>query len=425
MAQFVIHGRKRVSGTHRVPGNKNAALPMLTACVLTDAPVTLTNLPLIEDVRTTLEILTVLGADVALRGHTVTVACKGLHRRRIGRALCGRTRAAILFAGPMAARHGGVTLYPPGGDVIGRRRLDTHFDALRQLGIDVQGKQTYAFRSTGLHAADILLDEASVTATENTLMAAVLAPGETVIYNAACEPHIQSLCRMLNQMGAAITGIGTNRLLVTGVDALHGARVRIPPDYVDAASFAAAAALTGGRLVLEDAPTPDMAMSGKVFRRLGVRWQFEGATQAVVPAGQRLRIQNDFGAAIPKTEDGIWPGFPSDLMSIAIVLASQAAGTMLFFEKLFESRLYFVDRLIEMGARIVQCDPHRVIVSGPARLHGTALSSPDIRAGVALLLAALCAKGTSVIGNAQVIDRGYETIDQELRRLGADIERVA
>ncbi len=424
MAQFVIHGRRRVSGTHRVPGNKNAALPMLAACVLTDKPVTIANLPLIDDVRTTLDILSALGADVSLRGHTATVTCGCLRRRRVDRALCARARSAILFAGPMAARHGRVTLHPPGGDVIGRRRLDTHFGALDQLGISVQGKQAYVFRSTGLHAADILLDEASVTATENTVMAAVLAPGRSTIFNAACEPHVQALCHMLNGMGADIAGIGTNLLTVTGVVALTGTHVHVPPDYVDAASFAVAAALTGGRLTLEESPVADLTMTAKVFHRLGVGWQPEGATTLVVPATQPLRIRNDFGAAIPKTEDGIWPAFPSDLMSIAIVLATQASGAMLFFEKLFESRLYFVDRLIEMGARIVQCDPHRVIVTGPARLHGTTLSSPDIRAGVALLLAALCAKGVSRIGNAQIIDRGYETIDQELRRLGADIERV-
>jgi UDP-N-acetylglucosamine 1-carboxyvinyltransferase len=423
MAEFIIRGGKRIAGRHKTPGNKNAALPMLAACVLTDQPVTLQNVPLIQDVRTMLDILVELGADVELRGHSVTICCSGLRKRRLDSELCRRVRSSILFAGPMVARYGKVTVSPPGGDVIGRRRLDTHLDGLSQLGITVQADSDYAFHRGTLKGADILLDEASVTATENILMAAVLAPGRTTIYNAACEPHVQDLCRLLCKMGASIDGIGTNYLTIEGVDTLGGARHRVAPDYIEAASFIAAAALTGGKLQIDGIVPADFAIIGKHFSRLGVTWELAGSTLSV-PQGQTLEIQDDFGAAITKLEDGTWPNFPSDLMSVSIVLASQAKGTMLFFEKMFESRMYFVDRLIEMGARIVQCDPHRVVVSGPTTLHGTKLSSPDIRAGMSLLLAALCAKGESRIGNAQVIDRGYETVDRELRRLGADIERV-
>jgi UDP-N-acetylglucosamine 1-carboxyvinyltransferase len=423
MARFVIQGGRRLSGRLRVPGNKNAALPMLAACVLTDEPVTLQDLPLIEDVSCMLAILEDLGAQVDLKGHTVRVCAKGLRRRRLNPDLCAKVRSSILFAGPMAARHGQVTVFPPGGDVIGRRRLDTHFDALRQLGVDIWGKNYYVFRRRKLTGARLLLDEASVTATENAVMAAVLAEGCTTIFNAACEPHVQDLCRMLNRMGARIRGVGTNRLRIAGVTSLHGVTHRVSPDYIDAVSFLAAAALTGGELVVENSPTEHGDVLARPFERLSVKWEIRDHLLRL-PAGQTLRVRNDFGAAVPKIEDGVWPSFPSDLMSVAIVMATQARGTMLFFEKLFESRLYFVDRLIEMGARIVQCDPHRVIVSGPTRLSGTHLTSPDIRAGMAMVLAALCAKGESTIDNAQVIDRGYEQVDKRLRKLGAEIARV-
>ena len=424
MARFIILGGKRIAGRHKSPGNKNAALPMLAACVLTDKPVTLQNVPLIQDVHSMLAILEQLGADVTLHGHTVTVCCAGIRKRRLDAALCRRVRSSILFAGPMVARHGKVTVSPPGGDVIGRRRLDTHFEGLTKLGISIQAERDYTFQQDNFKAADILLDEASVTATENILMAAVLALGCTTIFNAACEPHVQDLCRMLNKMGAQIRGVGTNFLTIDGVTALDGVRHRIAPDYVEAASFITAAALTGGALQVDDVIPEDFAIVGKHFTRLGVTWELK-AGSLFMPAQQPLKILDDFGAAVPKIEDGTWPNFPSDLMSVSIVLASQATGTMLFFEKMFESRMYFVDRLIEMGARIVQCDPHRVVVSGPTTLHGMRMSSPDIRAGMSLLLAALCAKGESIIENAQVIDRGYENVDRELRRLGADIERVS
>jgi UDP-N-acetylglucosamine 1-carboxyvinyltransferase len=323
----------------------------------------------------------------------------------------------------MAARYGRVTVSPPGGDVIGRRRLDTHIDGLARLGIVLEGEHDYRFERSSFAGNDILLDEASVTATENILMAAVLAPGRTTIFNAACEPHVQDLCNMLVKMGAQITGIGTNLIAIEGVSALCGTQYRISPDYVEAASFIAASVMTGGTLEVKDIRAQDFTIIGKHFARLGVNWKIEENT-LTVPVHRKLTIQDDFGQAVPKLEDGTWPNFPSDLMSVAIVLATQAHGTMLFFEKLFESRMYFVDRLITMGARIVQCDPHRVVISGPAPLMGTSLSSPDIRAGMSLLLAALAAKGESIIGNAQVIDRGYENVDRELRRLGADIERI-
>lgn len=422
MAQFIIRGGHRLGGHHKPPGNKNAALPMLAACVLTDETVCLHNLPLIDDVHTMLALLDEIGVSVRLRGHTVELCARGIRTTRLNAALCRKVRSSILFAGALAARHGKAVLFPPGGDVIGRRRLDTHFDSLRQLGIAVHADGHYKFTARNLRGARIVLDEASVTATENAVMAATLAKGVTTIFNAACEPHVRDLCVMLNRMGARIGGVGTNSLQIKGVESLRGVAHRIAPDYVDAAGFIAAAALTGGRVTIDDAHEDDFAVISRSFAKLGVRWTIANGILRMRPC-RRLTILEDFGAAIPKIEDGPWPSFPSDLMSAALVLATQASGTMLFFEKMFESRMYFVDRLIEMGARIVQCDPHRVVVSGPARLHGTRLSSPDIRAGMALLLAALCAKGETVIGNAEVIDRGYENIERRLRALGADIVR--
>ncbi|MFC1452027.1 UDP-N-acetylglucosamine 1-carboxyvinyltransferase [Verrucomicrobiota bacterium] len=423
MAHFIIHGGKRLRGRHKPPGNKNAALPMLAACVLTDQPLRLRNVPLIQDVRTMLDILAELGVHITVRGRTVCLCAKTIHSTSLDKALCGKVRSSILFAGPLAARHGSATLFPPGGDVIGRRRLDAHFEGLRQLGIHQSGSDSYRFQRRRLKGTRILLDEASVTATENVVMAACLAPGKTSVFNAACEPHVQDLCRMLNKMGAAITGIGTNCLTIRGVRRLKGADHRVAPDYIDTAGFIAAAALTGGSLTVQDAPRSHLDVIQRGFLKLGLKWRFRDRL-LVLPGNQSLRITTDFGSAVPKIEDGTWPAFPSDLMSAAIVLATQAEGTVLFFEKLFESRMYFVDRLIDMGARIVQCDPHRVLVTGPAALHGSHMSSPDIRAGMALLLAALCAKGCSRISNAEIIDRGYENVDLELRELGADIERV-
>ena len=422
MSRFTIKGGKRLSGEYTVGGNKNAVLPMLAACTLTDEPLVLDNVPLIDDVRTMIEILRGLGVAVERKDHTVTLCARGLRRGRLSPELCRQVRSSILFAGPLAARLGRATLFPPGGDIIGRRRVDTHFDGLRALGIEVGGGAHYSLRRRALRGAAIVLDEASVTATENVLMAATLAPGTTTIFNAACEPHVQDLCALLNKMGARIEGIGTNLLRIAGVDALHGATHRVQPDLIELGSLVTAAAVTGGELTVRGVCPDQVAIVRRSFQRLGIAWTVEGDTLRLT-ARQKLRIVKDFGGVVPKIEDGTWPGFPSDLMSVAIVAATQATGTILFFEKLFESRMYFVDQLRAMGANIIQCDPHRVLVVGPHHLHGTHMASPDIRAGMALLIAALCAKGVSTIDNAESIDRGYERVEEKLRALGADITR--
>jgi UDP-N-acetylglucosamine 1-carboxyvinyltransferase len=413
MSRLLITGQRRLSGAFAPTGNKNAALPMLAACLLTDEPITLHNVPRIQDVEVMLLLLTQLGVSISREGRSVTLCAKAARPRRLEKELCRRVRASILLAGPLAARHGRAALYPPGGDIIGRRRLDTHFEGLRALGIDVERGEFLTFRRRRLAGSDILLDEASVTATENVLMAAVLAENDTTMFNAACEPHVQDLGALLNKMGAQIEGLGTNRLRIRGVSQLRGAGHMIGPDYIELGSYMAAAAATHGELRIADFADDFGAMRviERAFRKLGV-------------GTRTLRIQKEAGLAIPKIEDGAWPAFPSDLMSVAIVLATQARGSALFFEKMFESRMYFVDRLIEMGARIIQCDPHRVLVEGPARLHAIHMSSPDIRAGMAMLVAALCAKGRSVIDSADVIDRGYERVDERLRALGAEIERA-
>ena len=417
-----------MSGVHCVPGNKNAALPMLAASLLTAEPVVLRNLPLIADVRTMIDLLAELGAQVELDGErrTVRICARRVKSTHLSKALCGKVRSSILFAGPLLARCGSAKLYPPGGDVIGRRRIDTHLDGFRRLGASVRTGGTYLFKAAKrLEAQRILLDEASVTATENLVMAAALAKGTTLLYNAACEPHVQDLCRMINAMGGRIGGIGTNLLTIEGVESLHGTEQRVGPDYIDAGSYMAAALVTGGELTVEGVEPADFEALERPFKRLGVRWAFDREARSLrLPARQRLKTAYDLGDAIPKIEDGPWPMFPSDLMSVLIVLATQTRGTTLFFEKMFESRMYFVDHLIGMGARIVQCDPHRVVVTGPTQLHGTRVASPDIRAGMALLVAALCAKNETVILNAGSIDRGYESVELELRRLGAGIERV-
>lgn len=423
MSRFLITGQRRLSGTFTPAGNKNAALPMLTACLLTDEPVTLHRVPQIQDVRVMLELLHGLGVDVQQKNRTVTLRAAGIRRSRLDRDLCRKVRASILFAGPLVARTGRAVVYPPGGDIIGRRRIDTHITGLRALGVRIEGGDFYTFSGKVLRGADILLDEASVTATENILMAAATAAGATTLYNAACEPHVQDLCLLLEKMGAQIRGIGTNRLTIDGVGELHGAEHTIGPDYIEAGSYLCAAAATGGELTIPGlTDTSTLAVMQRTFGKLGLSWRVDGDGLAL-PAHRYFRVKRDLGGAIPKIEDGAWPAFPSDLMSVAIVLATQARGSVLFFEKMFESRMYFVDRLIEMGARVVQCDPHRVVVEGPARLHGIHMSSPDIRAGMAMLIAALCARGQSVIESAHVIDRGYERVDERLRELGAEITR--
>lgn len=396
---------------------------MLAASVLTDQPVKLLNVPDIQDVRVMLELLESLGVSVEKKESEVTLCAKGLKTTDLDSELCRRVRASILMAGPLSARHGAALIHSPGGDVIGRRRLDTHFYGLRALGVSVSDEVPYQLTREKLQGADLVLDEASVTATENILMAAVLAEGETTLFNAACEPHVQDLANLLVKMGADISGIGTNRLTVRGVETLGGAEYTVQPDYIETGSFLAAAAVTGGTLKIDNAGDPvTLQVLEKGFSKLGVNWMVNGNVLQMDSAADR-KIVPDIGSFTPKIEDGIWPAFPSDLMSVMIVLATQTQGQMLFFEKLFESRMYFVDNLMAMGANIIQCDPHRVVVSGTSRLHGARLSSPDIRAGMAMLIAACCAEGESIIDNAQMIDRGYEAIDERLRELGADIVR--
>jgi len=425
MARFIIRGGRKIGGVFKPLGNKNAVLPMLAACVLTDKPLILQNIPKILDVENMLRLLADLGVAVSRRGHTVELCAKGLKKTALDPDLCLRVRGSILLAGPLAARHGRGTLFSPGGDVIGRRRLDTHFEGLGQLGISMKCSEGafHLRRTKRFRGAEMLLDEASVTATENILMAATLAPGRTVILNAACEPHVQDLGALLIRMGATLSGLGTNRIEIEGVKNLSGARHRVGPDYIEIGSMIAAAAATGGALTVTDLPDrTTLKVMQRAFGRLGVTWQVDNGALKL-PARQVLRIRKDMGDAIPKMEDGIWPAIPSDLLSVALVLATRAHGEILFFEKLFESRMYFVDRLLEMGATLVQCDPHRVVVSGPVQLRSQRISSPDIRAGMALIIAALCAKGTTIIDMAEMIDRGYERIDVRLRALGADISR--
>ncbi len=429
MGQFRICGRKVISGTHRVPGNKNAALPMIAAALLTAEPVTLTNVPNISDVARMFDCAQKFGAKVVrdLDARTATIEAKQLKTARLNPALARMIRTSVLFAGPLLARTGGVSLPPPGGDGIGHRRLDTHFAGFGALGAKVKcGRRILSVKApkSGLVAARMLLDEASVTATENILMAAVLAKGTTEIYNAACEPHVQDLCRMLNAMGAKIDGIGTNRLLVEGVETLHGTTARVGCDYIEGASYLTAAAITGGELTLMEIDPEVFAVLERVFARFGVKWTIDSEKRTLhMPVRKRRKMAYDLGDAIPSVTDGPWPMFPSDLVSILIVLATQTRGTCLFFEKMFESRMYFVDHLIGMGAKIVLCDPHRVVVTGPTQLVGSVVTSPDIRAGIALILAALCAKGETTILNAESVDRGYESVEKELALLGGEVRR--
>jgi UDP-N-acetylglucosamine 1-carboxyvinyltransferase len=424
MEKFVIDGGVPLRGTVTPAGNKNGALPILAACALTADPVTLTNLPRIRDVETMVELLADLGADVEWAGRNeLRVHAGELRKTELDEELCSRIRASILLAGPLLARYGHAEVPPPGGDVIGRRRVDVHMHAFAELGAEIEADRRYVIRADRLRGAHIFLDEASVTGTENAIMAAVLAEGETVIGNAACEPHVQDLCRFLESLGARIDGLGSNILRVHGVQTLHGGDWRIGSEHIEVASFIGLAAITGGEVTVEDVSPADIRPILPHFARLGIQVEV-GDSTVTVPAGQELEIQDDLGGQIPKIDDGPWPAFPADLTSIAVTVATQAKGTILIFEKMFESRLFFVDKLVSMGARIILCDPHRVVVTGPAQLYGERMESPDIRAGMAMVLAALCAEGTSTIGNIQQIDRGYERIDERLRQLGAHIERV-
>ncbi len=421
---FVIEGGKALGGRIRAAGNKNGALPILAATLLADETVTLRNVPRIRDVESMIELIAGLGVEIDWTGENeVEVQPGGLSSHEIDPELASRIRASFLLAGPLLARLGRASVPPPGGDVIGRRRLDPHIHALVELGAEVAFDRRYELRTGGLKAAQIFLDEASVMATENTIMAAALTPGETVIGNAACEPHVQDLCRFLVSLGAEIEGIESNVLRIHGVERLRGGEWSIAPEHIEVGSFIGLAAVTGSDVTIEGAELRDLVSIIPAFARLGVRVEVDGDSVRV-PPGQELVIENDLGDQIPKIEDGPWPAFPADLTSIAVAVATQAHGTILIFEKMFENRLFFVDKLVSMGARIIVCDPHRVVVTGPARLYGQRMASPDIRAGMAMLIAALAAEGVSTIGNVGEIDRGYERIDERLRALGASIERV-
>jgi UDP-N-acetylglucosamine 1-carboxyvinyltransferase len=430
MSKFIITGGQPLRGTITASGNKNAALKLLPACLLTDEPVVLHNIPNIQDVNNTILILRDLGVDITPLGQgSWRVHARNVVKTDLDSILAGRTRASFVFAGPMLARMGRISLPIPGGDVIGGRPLDTHLQVLRALGVQVELRQPGVFemQTGGLQGTGyLLLAEASVTATENAIMAAVLAKGETIIDNAASEPHVRDLCNFLNQMGAQISGIGANRLQVSGVERLRGTEFTIGSDFMEVGSFIGATAVTGGEVRIQNADPHNLGMIRLVYAKLGVQWRDEG-NDIVIPADQPMRIESGLGGRVPQIKPMPWPGFPPDLMSIAVVMASQAEGSILLHDWMYESRFFFVDSLVFMGARIVLCDPHRVLVQGKSQLYASphGVPSPDIRAGMALVLAALCASGATTINNIQQIDRGYEAIEQKLLALGARIERVA
>ena len=424
MYKYLIEGGFPVKGRIRASGNKNSALPCIAATVMAGAPVVLRNVPEIEDVQVMLDVLRHLGASVDAAGPNAwRIDPRSLSRSDVPPEEARKVRASILFAGPLLARFGKVELPPPGGDVIGRRRIDTHVLALEELGarIDIDG--AFRFVANKLVGADIFLDEASVTGTENVIMASVLAEGRTVIRNAASEPHVQDLCRLLVSMGARIDGVGSNVLKIEGVKELGGADFSIGPDYMEIGSFIGLTAVTRGELEIEGVEPEDLRPLKVAFGRLGIAWDLKGKI-LVVPSGQSMKVVADIGGQIPKIDDSPWPGFPPDLTSIMTVVATQTEGTVLIHEKMFESRMFWVDKLIGMGAKIVLCDPHRAVVSGPSRLRGDSLTSPDVRAGMAMVIAALCAEGTSAIHNVYQIERGYERICDRLRGIGARITRT-
>jgi len=424
MEKFIIHGGIPLKGEIIPSGNKNAALPMLAACLLTSEPVTLHNVPDILDVRTMIRLLRSLNVKIEQIGTTIKLDSSDIHPADLDPDLCRNIRASILLAGPLLSRVGELHLPPPGGDVIGRRRVDTHILAFSSLGVITHYKNNqFHFIANKMHGAEILLDEASVTATENAIMACVLARGQSFIRNAASEPHIQELCLFLNQLGAQIENIGSNTLQITGVEFLHGGEFEIGPDYLEVISYVGAAVVTGGSIRIKNAGVKHLDMIHLVFNRLGAHWQTAG-DDIIVPSHQKLEIEPDLGNAIPEISVMPWPAFPTDLMSIAIVIATQSKGSILFHDWMYPSRMYFTDKLVGMGAQIVLCDPHRCIVQGPTKLSGEFLESPDIRAGMALVLAALSANGESEIRNISQIDRGYQQVDVKLRQLGAEIERL-
>ncbi|MGH7622189.1 MAG: UDP-N-acetylglucosamine 1-carboxyvinyltransferase [Gemmatimonadaceae bacterium] len=417
--QFIVQGGQRLKGDIRPSGNKNAALPIICGALLTEHPVTLENVPRIRDVETLVELVQSTGAELRWTGpNTLHIHAKTVRSADLDPQLCRKIRASILLAGPLLARCGHIKLPPPGGDVIGRRRVDTHFLALERLGVLFDLDDSFHLSTPGLRGADVFLDEPSVTGTENAVMAAVAASGTTILRNAASEPHVQDLCRFLVSMGAEIEGIGTNRLTVNGGRALGGTTHRIGPDHIEVGSFIGLAAVTGSEIRIVDAGVEHLRSTLMGFSRLGISCTIDGPN-IIVPAEQSKESRTDLGGHVSKLEDQPWPAFPADTMSIALVTATQCSGMILIHEKMFESRLFFVDKLIGMGARVVLCDPHRALVAGPSRLRGSTVESPDIRAGMAMLIAALCADGQSTINNVAQIERGYERIDERLRSLGA------
>ena len=424
MYEYIIDGGYPINGTITASGNKNAALPCLAASLLTDEPVILKNIPEIQDTNVMIQILQALGAEVEqIEKHVWKIKNENVKNIELPAELTKKVRGSIVFAGPLVGRTGKCKMNPPGGDVIGRRRVDTHFLALKQLGVNISVNGHFELSANKLVGADIFLDEASVTATENAVMAAVLAEGTTTIQNAASEPHVQDLCKMLNAMGAKISGTGSNILKIEGVKKLHGCEFSIGPDYIEIGSFIGMAAATKGHIKIKGIRPEEMRPLKYSFSKLGISWNIEG-DELSVPNTQELKVNNDLGNAIPKIDDMPWPGFPADLTSIMTVVATQVEGTVLIFEKMFESRMFFVDKLISMGAKIILCDPHRAVVCGPCMLHGDHLVSPDIRAGMAMVIAALCAHGQSRISNVYQIERGYENLVDRLKELGAHIEKV-
>ncbi|OGV52971.1 MAG: UDP-N-acetylglucosamine 1-carboxyvinyltransferase [Lentisphaerae bacterium GWF2_52_8] len=422
MDRFVVEGKQPLGGEIRVGGNKNAVLPMIAAALLTDEEVVLRNVPRLVDVTNMLEIASSLGVSVSFEKDVLRLRAAKLKTCEVPHELCSRVRTSILFAGPLVGRCGEAVLWPPGGDVIGRRRIDGHFYGLHSLGAElITSEPPFHFRvAQRLRGRDLFLDEASVTATENIMMAAVLAEGKTILRNAAAEPHVRQLAELLNLMGAKISGLDTNTLYIEGVERLGGADMVLDGDHIEAGSYLCLGAALGAELRIMGTVPRHYWMTRRIFERFGVRMELN-PDHIFLPGGQRLVVEPDFGNAIPVISDGPWPQFPSDMMSCMIVTATQAKGTVLFFEKMFESRIYFVDRLISMGANAIVCDPHRAVISGPAELRGQELASPDIRAGMALLIAALCARGRSVINNAEIIARGYENLEAKLSFLGAKI----
>jgi len=424
MDKFMIEGGVSLNGEVTPAGNKNAALPLLAASLLTDEPIILRNIPQIQDTRVMRKLVESLGVQIEdLDATSWRVTARDLRLADLNPDLCRRIRASILIAGPLSARVGEFKLPPPGGDVIGRRRLDTHILALRALSVDVKYDRGFSFQAGNLHGADFLMDEASVTATENAIMAAVTAKGDTVIRNAASEPHVQELCYFLNILGAQIEEIGSNTLHIHGVPKLHGGEFTIGPDYLEVISFVGAAAVTHGNVRVKNAGINNLHMIAHVFQRMGVVWQVEG-DDLIVPSNQDLKIVPDLDGAIPEIKTNVWPAFPTDLISIAITVATQASGSVMFHDWMFSGRMYFTDKLVGMGAKIILCDPYRCLVQGPNQLYSENLESPDIRAGMSMLLAALAAKGKSTVRNISQIERGYQDVDKKLQALGAKIERV-